>query len=301
MTATEVVRIAIATDDRYAMPAAASVRSVIDTLEEGTTLETAVLSCDLSNESRERLLASWDDSRCSVRFVDVDAEPFTDLPVTSPVNTTVTRATYLRLTLSELLPADWSRVIYLDVDTITRRPLTQLWRTDLAGRVIAAVRDGYIPMVSSRHGLARWQELGLDPDQAYFNTGVLLIDVDRWRGRDVYRHALDYLRAYRDDVRLFDQDALNAVLHDSWLPLDATWNVTGYWHNPARRAGRYATILQDAHIRHFAGPRKPWGERPRAADDVNIFYASLRRTVWQAHCPPHESAVTAGGNGWQGE
>src|SRR5437763_16981533 len=50
-------------------------------------------------------------------------------------------ATYVRLLIDQLLPADLERVIYLDVDLIVRSDLSELWHFDLNGKTIAAVRD----------------------------------------------------------------------------------------------------------------------------------------------------------------
>lgn len=274
------LRIVVATDERYVVPTAASVRSVIDTLAAGDTLDIAVLACDLGAASRERMALSWADPRCRVVFADVDVRRFARLPITSAASSRLTRAAYARLMLGRLLPADWDRVVYLDTDTITRRPLNALWDTDLRGNLIGAVQDDYIPTVASPHGIPTWRKLGLPADLPYFNSGVMLIDVAAWRREDLGERALAYLDEHPGDISLFDQDALNAVVAGRWLRLDTTWNVTGYWRKPDRRTGAYANILDTAAIRHFTGDGKPWDARPLDVPDNDLFFASLAPTRW---------------------
>lgn len=278
---TGVVRIVVTTDERYAMPTAACIRSAIDSRDPATTLHIAVLADDLSDQTRTRLQASWRAPGCVTTIVPVDLARFADLPTRSAVGATVTTAVYARLLIGELLPDDWRRVIYLDSDTITRRPLTELWGTDLRGCVLGAVRDDYVPMISSPYGVPGWRELGLAADLPYFNSGVMLVDLDSWRRHDIGGQAIDYLSRHAGKIRLFDQDALNAVTAGRWHELDTVWNVTGYWRKPERRTGRHRSILDDARIRHFAGYGKPWDPDPLpGVPDNDLFFRSLARTAW---------------------
>jgi lipopolysaccharide biosynthesis glycosyltransferase len=58
-----------------------------------------------------------------------------------PVSGHITLAAYARIFLSDILPASWSKVLYLDCDLIVRRSLLELWSTELDGYAIAAVRE----------------------------------------------------------------------------------------------------------------------------------------------------------------
>lgn len=276
------VRVVVATDERYAMPTAACVRSVIDSRRPTDNLEVIVLGSGLLPETVSRLMRSWAAPRCTVALASVDLDRFAGMPTVSAVGAQVTTGVYARLLLADLLPSGWDRVIYLDCDTIVRHPLAELWMTDLDGAVLGAVRDDYIPTISSPHGLPTWRRLGLDPGLPYFNSGVLLIDLTAWRRHRVGERAQRYLAEHAEDIRLFDQDALNAVIAGRWRQLDTIWNVTSYWRKPHRRSGAYTSILDEARIRHFAGYGKPWDPQPLpGVPDGDLFFASLARTAWQ--------------------
>jgi lipopolysaccharide biosynthesis glycosyltransferase len=128
-------------------------------------------------------------------------------------------ATLFRLRVEELLPAELDRVLYLDTDMIVRHSLTPLWETDLAGSPAAAVQDS--GMCWTTH--LPWRELEISPRLPYFNAGVLVIPLERWRKERTSERALDLLLRFR--FRDADQAALNAIFAGSWCALDPRWNV----------------------------------------------------------------------------
>ncbi len=125
----------------------------------------------------------------------------------------VTKMTYARLLVGALLPPKIDRVLYLDGDIIVRGDIGPLWTTDLGGKTAGAVID--LPHY------ARKSTLGLPPDAPYFNAGVLLIDLERWRRLKIGERAAEFARDHWDRMQWGDQCALNFVLQDDWKVLDS--------------------------------------------------------------------------------
>ncbi len=175
-----------------------------------------------------------------------------------PLAQHLSRAAYARIFFADILPAAVSRVIYLDPDILCRFPLAELWAFDLDGAVAAAARDCAIGedewgdlaacarMARDRHA----HRLGLPEDGGYFNTGVMLIDVARWREERIGPRTAAWIRANPGLVQLADQDALNCVLRGRVARLPDGWNWLAAW--AWREPGA------DIRIVHFAGPDKPW-------------------------------------------
>lgn len=169
------------------------------------------------------------------------------------VNFTVT--TYARLLIAALLPRELDRVLYLDGDILVRGDIGDLWTTDLRGRTVGAVMD--LP----RYPFNR--KLGLPADALYFNAGVLLIDLQRWRELKIGERSLAVAREHPDRLTWSDQCALNLVLHDDWRVLERIWNfqsmdvgriVNGHIRFNSVDPGRLAA----ARLVHFNGRSKPW-------------------------------------------
>lgn len=275
------VRIAFSADENYVIGMAASVRSAIDTIAPGVKLQIAIMSCGIRPDSRELLLKSWKHHDVDIFFIDIDPASTAKLPTAGYL----TDATYARLFLPDLLPQDWNRVIYLDVDTICRASLHELWETDLEGLSVGAVWDNMIPFVSSYDGVQAWKESGLRPYTPYFNAGVLVIDLDAWRRHSISSAVVDYVQSHLGNLVLWDQEGLNAVLRGKFCHLDRSWNVMQFWARPEVRLGVDRDVVMNARIRHFNGPGKPWTKKGHTVLDSEIFFLHLDRTEWAGWRP----------------
>ncbi len=185
----------------------------------------------------------------------------------------ISRATFYRLALPRLTPANVRRIIYLDSDLVVARDLRRLWATDLEGAPIGAVCDSGMAW----RGFA--DAYGLDHARGpYFNAGVLLIDLDRVRAEGVFNRALEFLQS--NTFLYMDQDALNLALWGRWKPLDPVWNVQHTMLLGDAAEGVSRDMLPNGRrpaIIHYTGRRKPWlidGYHPFAWR----YWQALKRT-----------------------
>lgn len=154
---------------------------------------------------------------------------------------------FARLFMDRWLPAPYRRVLYLDCDIwIETEDLSGLFSMDMKNQVLAAVRDSRQIL----HGgelsfIAHKSRIGMRPSSAYFNSGVLLIDRQRWASDGIGEAAIAYL-ARGGAVDSNDQTVLNAIVDGRWLELPPEWNWTLYAH-------RRLTSQLQPHIIHFVG------------------------------------------------
>lgn len=167
-----------------------------------------------------------------------------------------TRAILFRLGLAHLAPRDCKRVIYLDADLIVTDDIRKLWSTDLGGAALGAVEDGYVDPVAFA---ARW---GVTQTPArYFNSGVLLIDLEQSRRDGLFGEALKFVAEHGDKLTLTDQDALNWAYRGRWRRLDVVWNVQRHMVIPSligEVAEGNRLGAKSPAIVHYTGPEKPW-------------------------------------------
>ena len=166
----------------------------------------------------------------------------------------LTDATYYRLLMGNVLPADMQRVIYLDCDLMLRGDVAELWRFPLGDAIVAAVPDP---------GFTYHHVLGLSKDGPYFNAGVLLIDLVRWRGEAIGEKALAFATCHPDRLTFNDQCALNWVLNGCWATLDPVWNLQALMlgevvDGEMRYYDPLPPIVAGARILHFNAPGRPW-------------------------------------------
>lgn len=214
------IHVSFSTDSRFIQHTAVALYSVAANTR--SPVVATILYDDLAEEHKRRLVNSLGPKDVEIRFKRVDTSELSELPILSP---RMSRAAYFRIVPPHLVDADVDRVIYLDSDIVCRADLNQLWTTDIGDHTVGAVREatfrsGFV----SRFGRS---ELGIVPLVRSFNSGVLLIDVAKWKERRITERAVAWRKA-NDKSKLHDQDALNAVLEGDWDELSARWNFAGF-------------------------------------------------------------------------
>ncbi len=280
------VVVACAADAAYTVPLAAMLQSVLTSLRPDASLAVHIVDAGIPTVGRERLAELCRRRGATLHWHEPLAIDLAGLPAWGRMPDT----TYHRLTLAQLLPAGVRKAIWLDCDLLVMADLVRLWESDLGQHHLLAAQDTVVPFVSSRYGIRRWRELGLPEEAGYFNSGVMLVDLDRWRADEIGSRADRYLRENRDDVVFWDQEGLNAVLCGRWGELDPRWNQPGR----ASRSG-LAAPPSEPWIVHFAGTLKPWLLPEPATGPRALFYRCLDQTPWAGWRPRRSaSAVTLG-------
>jgi lipopolysaccharide biosynthesis glycosyltransferase len=208
---------------------------------------------------------------------------------------TQTVTTFLRLHLHQLLHGV-TRIIYLDTDVIVRSDLGALFNVDLKLKPIAAAIDYPLLLMAERgeyihlQGM-RWKAdayilryLGMKNIGAYFNAGVLVIDLRNLEISGALTRADRFLVQKDYRCKFNEQDALNVALEDNYEVLDPRWNFMpnvmpqlGNLANRTRLTQQIRTVLklcEDPWIIHFAG-QKPWKGKGRSGRWERFFLESL--------------------------
>ena len=181
-----------------------------------------------------------------------------DLFEGAPVSAQYPRQMYYRLLAPQLLPRQLHRVLYLDPDVLILNSLLPLWQMDLEGKLFAAASHKGKAELASGLNQAR-----LGTEGQYFNSGVLLEDLDEGRRQIRPQEIFRYAREHKKELLLPDQDILNALYGDKTLPLDDT-----LWNYDARNFSTYLLwsggactldwVMQNTAVLHFCGRSKPW-------------------------------------------
>lgn len=269
------VNIVIVATANYLWGAAVTVRSALEACS--TTLNAYVISIDLSLADKQQLSNSWQTSNLGkITFIDFDLDKVNKFRSTLLVKS---KSPYARFFIPEYL-ADVSRCIYLDTDLIVCSDLNSLQTLDLQGKSSACVIDGGISTPEQQQRLRA--KLKLQNSLQYFNSGVMVIDLDAWRRRQIQSKALDIALDNYDLLDQMDQDALNMVLAGDWVILDPKWNTS---------KGKADANFSDGII-HFLGKVKPW-HADYAANFQDRWFALLDRTAFAGQRPVRLLGIAA--------
>ncbi|PTE14810.1 glycosyltransferase family 8 protein [Pseudogemmobacter blasticus] len=257
------MHIVTGSDENYVTGVAVLIASVAR-FDPGT--EFTVLDHGISPRGRDMLQAVARRIGCPVTVLPVDPARLSGL--SRPDGTHVTPAGYLRLLIPEMLP-HLSRVIYMDCDMVAVRSIAGLWATDLEGRPVGAVRDAGVVRSKPEELIA--MDL---PAEAYFNSGLLVMDLDLWRSEGIAGACLDWAQRPDRQSHFADQSALNHVLRGRVTWLDDHWNVLAQTIEHDMFDGQDLPEDLVPGVLHYCGKLKPW----RAP----VFLGK----IWQAHAAP---------------
>ena len=171
-----------------------------------------------------------------------DARSF--VPDDAPLSHHISKATYYRLFVASILPKEVTSVVYLDSDAVVKRSIRELFYLQLTAPVAAV--DHMAPQLAFR----LWGDLGGN----YFQAGVLLADLSRWRANQMEGVFRKILTEERDRLLWWDQDVLNIAFENNWQRLPI-------WFNLSRRARLQipeAASFENGRFLHLEGSQKPW-------------------------------------------
>src|SRR5215471_8024335 len=216
----EPVVIALASDERYFPGLYCAIASALIHLSPARKLDVKVLDGGLSQSARRTLSRLTDriGGDVGLEFVTADASVFG----AATLGPGQSHMTYCRILLPQLV--NLPRLIYLDCDTLVFRDLSELFDLELASRkVLAAVHDPET-LSLSQDSLVVAKAMNLPAHGAYFNCGVMLMDLDELRRQHFFESAVDFLNCWSGKYRFWDQSAINFLLRTQIDDLPEHWN-----------------------------------------------------------------------------
>ncbi|XP_022774457.1 probable galacturonosyltransferase-like 10 [Durio zibethinus] len=183
---------------------------------------------------------------------------------------------YARSYLADVLEACIERVIYLDSDTIVVDDIKKLWSINLTGsRTIGAPE--YCHANFDKYFTS---EFWSDPELSgvfegkrpcYFNTGVMVMDLVRWREGEYTRKIERWMRIQKDK-RIYELGSLPPfllVFGGNIEAIDHRWNQHGLGGDNLVNSCR-TLHPGPVSLLHWSGKGKPWvrldAERPCSVD-----------------------------------
>jgi len=207
-------------DGNYALQAQVWMLSLVKT--QRSPVRVVVFGNGWSDKDRV-VMKSLENALVKVQFREVDVAQFSDVRLKNGFPL----ATAYNVLAPQYLLGDESKAIYMDADMVVTKDLSLLWETQLRTPV-GAVLDAHIVWMASPSMWRPWKEEGLEPLTPYLNTGLILMNLDRWRAEKLTERTLAYLENY--DLPCADQDALNLVLRGDFDQLHPRYNSMPYHH-----------------------------------------------------------------------
>ena len=282
--------ITYACDENYIAIAAISAVSV---LRFNPAAEIVLLGCNLDEAGIGIVKSRVEKAGGSFRYCDI-SDRIRDV-ASSGCAAYTSYAIYARI-FAPLVIENAERILYLDCDTLVCDSLSGLYEMNMDGFPFALCHDCI--------GQDYKKFINIDESAPYFNTGVMLMDVQKWKESRCTERILEELAVPRGPMVLPEQDIIARVFQGEVKALAPRWNFLSQFslfsYDGIRRiVGKYADnpmfysreeydfARKHASIYHFSGHTlgRPWyvgSKSPMRAQYVEAAsLAGLRETVAQ--------------------
>lgn len=254
------IYIVYSTDDNYSQHCCVSMASILLNSDKDSYFNFIILDGGITEKNKSKLLFLKNIKECNITFYDMSQFDFSRFKLNRE---NISEATYYRLILTQLLPNNINKIIYIDCDTIIEANIKKLWDINIENYSALVVDD--------ECGISQCRRLALPIKNRYFNAGVLVFNLENLKKFDFYNECIKCYNNDEDIITLQDQDILNIVLNNKCKFIDLNWNTNSriylgnnlkgynvpYYENSYSRKDE-ENAKYNPYILHYTDILKPW-------------------------------------------
>ena len=215
-----------------------------------------ILNRDLNEKQIEEIKKGLDLEKFYIKNIKINEEEISNLPV---YEQRYPLEIYFRIFAAKYLPSNIDRVLYLDADTLVINKLNELYDMDFEGNY-------FIATTHIRKMLHKFNEirLGIEKDEPYINTGVLLMNLKELRKIKIENEGINFIEKNKKKLILPDQDIISAIYGNKIKLVDdlkynlGDRNLNYYNLNHPKSKIGIKWIRKNTVIIHYFGRNKPW-------------------------------------------
>src|SRR5690606_25003296 len=228
-----------------------------------------IVSDKISKKNKKKLQACCDTSIIAIKWLELRdiLTKNSNIPIDS---TTYPLNIYTRLFIPYFMPHKLKKTIYLDVDMLLLKDISELWNVDIGDNIIGAVQE---PNGIIKENVKNWEQLKLSPDDPYFNSGMLIINNEKWRHNCTTKSVLKCIRDNKRYALYPDQYGINIALSNETIKIDSKWNTFSNVMHP------------DPAIIHFIGYKPIYKDYEGRDDYLKKFKSYYAMTPWANIAP----------------
>lgn len=281
------IPVVLAANDKFVPVMSVCIQSIVDSSSLDRDYYIFVLHTDIKRENQEILKRYIGNiANFKIEFVNV-RENIGGYRLEAKEH--ITNETFYRFLILDRLK-NFSKVIYIDCDTVVKKDLAGLYDLNIGESYIGAASDpdfiGQCYMKGSSTREYAEQVLNLEDPKEYFQAGVLVLNIEQLR--KVYT-VQDLLKmSENQQYRYSDQDVLNVVCRGKWFNIGMQWNLlTDCDHTrvsnvikfaPEKILSEYENARKNPYIIHYAGFLKPW--QKLGEDFGDVFWKAARNSLF---------------------
>ena len=243
------MNIVFASDKGYVEHLAVAMYSLFESNQE-LPIDVYVINADIDQDTwrkLEMIAERFGNNMIDVKIFDHDLDG-----LVTPHH--LTRETYYRLFIPEKVHV--SKVLYLDADIAVNGSISGLYDINV---------DDYYLAAANTPGFVGHKDLEMSKGSRYFNAGVMLINVARWREERLKERVIDVVRRKPWAIQFADQCGLNSVVDGGWKEIHPKFNFQSFFfkegiddYSAFFPNGELIAAIRSPVILHYSGTSKPW-------------------------------------------
>lgn len=271
------INVVFSIDNNYPLFTMLAINSILQNNDSNSHYNFYIVENNVTEKNKARMEKYVIDRGQSIEFINIDTSVIDDGKTFTGFNPGhITKIAMARILLPDLLPKNIHRVIYLDSDICVFSDLKELYNADLgdnlAGLVLDREQTYYLDKFSLKNG--------------YYNSGVIVIDLDKWRKANMVEQLLLFVKNNRSRFvdtgsanfvfKYPDQDLINILLNGKIKSLPKKWNTF---------FNTIPVVTKDVGIVHYIGPIKPWHYPADYSNTYRAYYKSWNSSGlwWYKH------------------
>lgn len=201
-----------AADERFAEILSVSMESL---LCNNKNVIVWILNNGIKKESVEKLKRQAERHKVEIHFISLkDLKDYAGRELSCQKKISATA--YFRLFLPGIMPEEVERVLYIDCDTLVVDDISEFYDMDLFN-TCGNIAEPTANLMK--------RKIGLKPVDTYFNSGVMLINLKRWRKDGIDKKFISYIEEMDGTISFEDQGVINHVLRGKIDILPVRYNV----------------------------------------------------------------------------
>lgn len=187
---------------------------------------------------------------------------------------------YYRIIAQFILPKELDRILWLDADLVAIKDLSPFYNQDLDDNFMAVCADLHY---DSDEVAQIKEKVGIAPENIYFNSGVLLLNLPKLRQETDMNNILQCCSDLRNKLSYPDQDILNFLYQGKVKYCDQ--KVYNYQVLDSKKIEK--SIEEKAVIIHYTGFWKPWKIRFIVNASKHYWRIKLKQGCWFEYIKMH--------------
>ncbi|NTU52433.1 MAG: glycosyltransferase family 8 protein [Chlorobiaceae bacterium] len=269
---TGTVNIVFATDRNYIQHLGAALISLLFNNKE-LPFTIHIISSGMTEKDRRKIEEIAKGYNCTIRHITVSDHLFVKL---ASEHTMYPKGIYYRLLIPSLI--DEKKVLYLDCDMIINDSIKPLYEQEFGDAWVCAIEDP---------GFDRHQQLRMDSASRYFNSGMMLINLAKWKAGGLQQKVIDFIEHNPESIWFPDQCGLNSIINGQWKKVPLKYNQQSsifsegfddkfdcFSREELQEARTHPVII------HYTGGSKPWHYKNKHPYKY-LYWKYLKMTPWK--------------------